>query len=155
MALIGRFLVVTFGFLMACFVTGTIAVFALLFPEMTDISVNSIDSSAVNLIIGFGFVLFSGFALSPAVLRSLTAETTAHYHSRFTPIYTRSESGGTDYDYTVERYSYARVRIKYDFSERLSVTNDFYAYHDGFFDGDRKGPVDRRYRNVLRMSCRL
>ncbi len=97
---------------------------------------------------------FAGVVLSPAVARSFTAEATAHYHSRFTPIYTRSESGGTDYEYGVDRYSYARVRLKFDLTDRLALTNDFYAYHEGLFDGDRKGD-DRRYRNVLRMSCRL
>lgn len=97
---------------------------------------------------------FAGFVLSPAVLRTLTAEATGHYHSRFTPIYAQGEGGGTDYKYGVERYSYARVRLKYDLTDRVALTNDFYAYHEGLFDGDRKGD-DRRYRNVLRMSCRL
>ncbi len=97
---------------------------------------------------------FAGFLLSPAVARALTIEGSGHYHSRFTPIYTPVENGGTDYEYGVDRYSYGRLRIKVDLSDRLALTNDFYAYHEGFFTGDRKGD-ERRYRNVLRMSCRL
>ena len=45
MALIGRLFAIAFGFLMACFVSGVIAIFALLFPEMTDISANTINVS--------------------------------------------------------------------------------------------------------------
>jgi hypothetical protein len=80
MLLIGRFLAVTFGFLMACFVSVMIAIFALLFPEMTDISVNTIDSSAINLILGFGLVLISGFALIPALVLILITETFSIRH---------------------------------------------------------------------------
>jgi hypothetical protein len=97
---------------------------------------------------------FAGVVVSPAFARSFTAEASGHYHTRFTPVYTPSETGGTDYEYAVHRYSYARVRMKYDLTERLAVTNDFYSYKEGLFAGDRKG-TERRYRNVLRMSCRL
>jgi hypothetical protein len=97
---------------------------------------------------------FAGFVLSPAIARSFTTEATAHYHSRFTPVYTKVENGGTDYEYAVDRYSYARLRMKLELTTRLALTNDFYGYHEGFFAGDRKGQ-ERRYRNVLRMSCRL
>ncbi|WP_424628895.1 hypothetical protein [Bradyrhizobium sp. SYSU BS000235] len=73
MALIGRLFAIFFGFLAACFVAGAVIVYALLFPEM-DMQSLEIDSGAVNLILGFGFVLLSGFALLPALIAVLVTE---------------------------------------------------------------------------------
>jgi hypothetical protein len=73
MALIGRLFAIFFGFLAACFVAGAVIVYALLFPEM-DMQSLEVDSSAVNLILGFGFVLISGFALLPALIAVLITE---------------------------------------------------------------------------------
>lgn len=74
MALIGRLFAIAFGFLAACFVSGTVAIFALLFPEMTDLSSFQADGGAINLLLGFGFVLVSGFALLPALFLVLITE---------------------------------------------------------------------------------
>lgn len=73
MALIGRLFAIFFGFLAACFVAGAVVVYALLFPEM-DMQTLEVDSGAVNLILGFGFVLLSGFALLPALIAVLITE---------------------------------------------------------------------------------
>ncbi len=62
MALIGRLFAIFFGFLAACFVAGAVIVYALLFPEM-DMQTLEVDSGVLNLVLGFGFVLLSGFAL--------------------------------------------------------------------------------------------
>jgi hypothetical protein len=75
MLLIGRFFAVTIGFLLACFVAGMIALGALLFPEMTSASFDGMDRNVVNLVFGFGFILFSGFALVPALVMILITET--------------------------------------------------------------------------------
>jgi hypothetical protein len=74
MALIGRLFVVLFAFLAACLVAGIIVVFAVLFPELSDLDTGSIDQSALNVIIGFGFIFISGFALLPAMLVVLITE---------------------------------------------------------------------------------
>ena len=74
MALIGRLFVVFFAFLAACLVAGMIEVFAELFPELSDLGAREIDQSAVNVIIGFGFIFVSGFALLPAMLVVLITE---------------------------------------------------------------------------------
>lgn len=74
MALIGRFFAILFGFLAACFVAGMVAVFALLFPEMAELDSFQIDGGALNLLIGFGFILVSGFALLPALFLVLITE---------------------------------------------------------------------------------
>src|SRR5882757_1697794 len=75
MALIGRLFVVFFAFLLACFAAGTIVVVAVLFPEFSDLSMGgTIDQSAINIALGFGFIFISGFALLPALIVVLITE---------------------------------------------------------------------------------
>ena len=75
MALIGRLFVILFGFLAACLVAGMIVVGAVLFPEFSDLG--PIDQSAANIVLGFGFIFISGFALLPAMI--VVAITEAFY----------------------------------------------------------------------------
>ncbi len=75
MALIGRLFVILFGFLAACFVAGMIVVVAVLFPEFSDLAMGGgIDQSAINVLLGFGFIFLSGFALLPALVVVLITE---------------------------------------------------------------------------------
>jgi hypothetical protein len=76
MALIGRLFVICIGFLAACLVAGMIVVFAVLFPELSalDLDAGSIDQNAINVVLGFGFIFISGFALLPAMLVVLITE---------------------------------------------------------------------------------
>lgn len=67
MSLIGRLFVIAFAFLLACFIAGAIVVVAILFPEISSIDVAGIDPEALNVILGFGFIFVSGFALIPAI----------------------------------------------------------------------------------------
>ena len=68
MTLIVRLFVIAFGILLACFVAGMLVVTALLFPEWSDVTGVAIDQSTANILIGFGFIFVSGFALLPALL---------------------------------------------------------------------------------------
>src|SRR4051812_20905463 len=77
MALIGRLIVILFAFLAACLVAGIIVVTAVLFPEFTDLGTGPIDPSALNVVLGFGFIFISGFALLPALI--VVAVTEAFY----------------------------------------------------------------------------
>jgi len=77
MALIGRLFVVLFGFLAACLVAGMIVVGAVLFPEFSDLGAGPIDPGALNIVLGFGFIFVSGFALLPAMI--VVAITEAFY----------------------------------------------------------------------------
>src|SRR6202045_2524480 len=77
MALIGRLIVIFFGFLAACFVAGTIVVTALLFPEFSDLGPEMVDQDTLNIVLGFGFIFISGFALLPAMV--VVAITEAFY----------------------------------------------------------------------------
>ena len=77
MALIGRLFVILFGFLAASLVAGMIVVGAVLFPEFSDLGDGPVDQSALNIVMGFGFIFVSGFALLPAML--VVAITEAFY----------------------------------------------------------------------------
>jgi hypothetical protein len=68
MALIGRLFAILFGFLAASFVAGMIVVFAILFPNFSDFGPDQVDQNAVNILLGFGFIFVSGFALLPAMI---------------------------------------------------------------------------------------
>jgi hypothetical protein len=75
MALIGRLFVIFFAFLLACFAAGAIVVVAVLYPEFSDLGVRDVDQSAINVVLGFGFIFISGFALLPALIVVLITET--------------------------------------------------------------------------------
>src|SRR3981189_1958328 len=77
MALVGRLFVVLFGFLGASLVAGMIVVGAVLFPEFSDLDTGPIDQSTVNIVLRFGFIFISGFALLPAMI--VVAITEAFY----------------------------------------------------------------------------
>jgi len=77
MALIGRLFVILFGFLAACFVAGMIVVGAIMFPEFSDLGAGPVDPGVLNIILGFGFIFVSGFALVPAMV--VVAITEAFY----------------------------------------------------------------------------
>jgi hypothetical protein len=77
MALIGRLFVILFGFFAASLVAGMIIVGAVLFPEFSDLGTGPVDPGALNIVLGFGFIFVSGFALLPAMI--VVAITEAFY----------------------------------------------------------------------------
>ena len=77
MALIGRLFVILFAFLAACLVAGMIVVGAIMFPEFSDLGAGPVDPGALNIVLGFGFIFVSGFALLPAMI--VVAITEAFY----------------------------------------------------------------------------
>ena len=74
MALIGRLFAILFGFLFACLAAGVIVVGAVLYPEFSDLGGGAIDQGAINVLLGFGFIFLSGFALLPALIVVLITE---------------------------------------------------------------------------------
>ncbi|KJC61411.1 hypothetical protein UP10_07645 [Bradyrhizobium sp. LTSPM299] len=74
MALIGRLFVIALAFLLACFVAGIIVVGAVLYPEISNFGDAPIDQSAIDIVLGFGFIFISGFALLPALIVVLITE---------------------------------------------------------------------------------
>lgn len=73
MAVIGRLFAIFVGFLAACFVAGAVVLYAIFFPEMSDVTLD-VDQNAINVVLGFGFILVSGFALLPALIVALVTE---------------------------------------------------------------------------------
>jgi hypothetical protein len=74
MALIGRLFVILFGFLAASLVAGMIVIGAVLFPEFSDLGSGPIDPGALDVVVGFGFIFISGFALLPAMIVAAITE---------------------------------------------------------------------------------
>jgi hypothetical protein len=74
MALIGRLFAILFGFLFACLAAGIIVVGAVLYPEFSDLGTGPIDQDAIDVVLGFGFIFISGFALLPALIVVLITE---------------------------------------------------------------------------------
>ena len=74
MALIGRLFVIGFAFLAACLASGMIVVGAVLFPEFSDLGTGPIDQGGVDIVLGFGFIFISGFALLPALIIAIITE---------------------------------------------------------------------------------
>lgn len=74
MALIGRLFVIFFAFLAACLVAGMVVVGAIMFPEFSDLGAGPVDPGALNIMLGFGFIFVSGFALVPAMIVALITE---------------------------------------------------------------------------------
>ena len=74
MALIGRLFVIFFAFLTACLVAGMVVVGAIMFPEFSDLGAGPVDPGVLNIILGFGFIFVSGFALVPAMIVVLITE---------------------------------------------------------------------------------
>ena len=68
MALIGRLFVIFFAFLAAILAAGMVVVGAVMFPEFSDLGVGPVDPGVLNIMLGFGFIFVSGFALVPAMI---------------------------------------------------------------------------------------
>jgi hypothetical protein len=68
MRVLGRVIAIAFGFLVACLVAGAIVVFSVLFPELSALDTGVIDPNTINVLLGFGFIFASGFALLPALI---------------------------------------------------------------------------------------
>jgi hypothetical protein len=74
MSLIGRLFAIVFGLVAACFVAGMVVVMALLYPEFSDLGIEPPDPDTLNIVLGFGFIFVSGFALLPAMIVVLVTE---------------------------------------------------------------------------------
>ncbi|MGB3866909.1 MAG: hypothetical protein WBA29_14900 [Xanthobacteraceae bacterium] len=74
MSLIGHLFAIVIGLLLACLAAGMVIVLAILFPDWTDMALGPIDPDAIDVMLGFGFIFVSGFALLPALLVVLITE---------------------------------------------------------------------------------
>src|SRR3984957_14631016 len=74
MGLIARLFVKLFVFLAACLVAGLIVMGEVLFPEFSDFETSPIDQEGLNIVLAFGFIFVSGFALLPAMIVAAITE---------------------------------------------------------------------------------
>jgi Na+/proline symporter len=73
MALVVRILVILFGFVCASLAAAAVVISAVVFPQFTDIDLD-IDDQTRSVIVAFGFIFVSGFALLPAMIMALITE---------------------------------------------------------------------------------
>jgi len=74
MSLIGHLFAIVIGFIAACLAAGGVIVLAILYPEWSDLALGPVDPDVMNIVLGFGFIFVSGFALIPAMLVVLITE---------------------------------------------------------------------------------
>ncbi len=77
------------------------------------------------------------------------------YTSKFRPVYfLQEENLRPPYRYEAQRTSYYSLGSSYKFDEHLSLTNDFYHFHAGFFQA-QKYRQNRRFLNVVTLAFQL
>jgi hypothetical protein len=74
MALVGRILAICFGLGFACLAAGCIIVLAVLFPDWSDMVLGPFEEGGVTLMLAFGLIFVSGFALVPALIVVILTE---------------------------------------------------------------------------------
>lgn len=74
MSLIGRLFVIILAFLAASLAAGMVVVLAVLFPDWSNIGIGPIDPEGFNIVLAFGFIFISGFALVPAMVVAAVTE---------------------------------------------------------------------------------
>jgi hypothetical protein len=73
MALLFRIIVILVAFLLASLAAAIVVVGAVMFPQWSDVDIG-LDDSTRNVIVAFGFIFVSGFALLPAMIMALITE---------------------------------------------------------------------------------
>jgi len=89
----------------------------------------------------------------PSATRRLKFRTTLYFHSHYYPVYRQKNDRLTD-NYSVRRFSGYRIRASISLTRRMTLINDFYHYHSGFFSAKRSGP-EKRFKNILRITTLL
>lgn len=74
MTVIGRLFLIFMGICAACVAAGLVVLLAILFPDVSDVTIGPLDDGSVNLFLTFGLIFVSGFALVPALIVVLITE---------------------------------------------------------------------------------
>ena len=77
MALIGRILVILFACFAASLAAGLVVTIAVLLPEWSDLALGPLDQGTFGIVVAFGAIFVSGFALVPALIVILLGESFA------------------------------------------------------------------------------
>ena len=73
MALIARIVVILLGFVLASLAAALVVVGAVAFPDWSEVDIG-LDESTRTVLVAFGFIFVSGFALVPALIMALITE---------------------------------------------------------------------------------
>ena len=95
-----------------------------------------------------------GLGWTPGFSTKLQGDISSYIESRYIPKYFRDDSGSWDYEYKVEKVSFYRLRVTYDFSPTVALNEEIYYFMNGFFRENRVND-QRRYRNILRLAVKL
>ncbi|MFK7823397.1 MAG: hypothetical protein AB8G05_04540 [Oligoflexales bacterium] len=101
-----------------------------------------------------GSIQSLGGSVSPKALNGLKIAGSIYYRSFFLPVYFKTNDLGVQNRYTADRASYYRLRFQFQLNKRTTLINDFMHFHQGFFAAKRVGR-EKRYKNILRLSCVL
>lgn len=104
--------------------------------------------------------VMAGFSFQPAFSKAVSAEFNGYYDTAYVPRYQeiiddRTGETSVGYVYGAERTSRYRVRLAYAVTDRLTVINDFYHYHEGFFSTKVRDDDQPRMTNLVRVNYKL
>lgn len=97
----------------------------------------------------------AGLGIYPLIFRAMVLEAVVVSTHKHVPVYYVAEDSSVSYKYRTERRSHYRIGLIYQVSKSLSLSNDFYHYHEGFFEERTAGTDDGRFRNTFKVTCRL
>ena len=97
----------------------------------------------------------AGVGIYPLIWRGLVLETSVVSSHDHEPVYFLDQDDRISHKYNTQRTSHYRVSLTLQVNKSVSISNDFYHYHDGFFEERIKGTEDGRFRNTFKVSCRL
>lgn len=98
---------------------------------------------------------FASVSFKPWFEHRLLTKLSLYYESRYaSQSFFDPDTSSKKSTYAVTRNASYRFRIRFSLSERVSLINDFYHYHRGFFEGRQKGD-SKRFQNTLRLTTLL
>lgn len=74
MALLGRLILILFACFVASFAAGMVVTLAVLLPAWSDLALGPLDQETFQIVVAFGAIFVSGFALLPALIVIVLAE---------------------------------------------------------------------------------
>lgn len=74
MRVVGRLMLILFACLVASIAAGFVVTLAVLLPELSDLVLDPMDRGTVGLVLAFGAIFVSGFALMPVLVLIVIAE---------------------------------------------------------------------------------
>lgn len=74
MALLWRLVVIVFAFVVASLCAGIVLVVEVMYPDWSNLDLGPMDRDVAAVMMSFGFIFISGFALAPAMIMALVTE---------------------------------------------------------------------------------